>query len=231
MLFRNEIREYIEKGSMRELSEAAGRFHGHICPFLVLGSMVGAKAVKMIETQSTGFEEVIALIETNSCFSDGIQYVTGCTIGNNGLIYLDFGKIAVTVCDRSGIGFRFSLLGDARERLMSIDEEVWGKRKLLFEKDPDKISSEEMEKIKNDWIKMSFEITKTNIEEYFSIKEQKAEVPPYAPRVASVTCSVCEEQCMETKARIVNEKTVCLRCSGVEYDMLDGSGIRKHCPS
>ena len=54
-------------------------------------------------------EELIAIVETNNCFSDGVQVVTGCTFGNNGLIYKDLGKTAVTVAKRDGTAIRIVL--------------------------------------------------------------------------------------------------------------------------
>ncbi|MCL4502615.1 MAG: FmdE family protein [Deltaproteobacteria bacterium] len=40
---------------------------------------------------------MVAIVECNNCFTDGIQAVTGCTFGNNALIFQDLGKTAVTV--------------------------------------------------------------------------------------------------------------------------------------
>jgi formylmethanofuran dehydrogenase subunit E len=60
----------------------------------------------------TAMEEVIAVVETNNCFSDGLQVVTGCSFGNNALIFRDYGKTAFTLARRNGEGFRVSVLVD-----------------------------------------------------------------------------------------------------------------------
>src|SRR5664280_2902492 len=52
------------------------------------------------DQENTGMEEVVAIVECNNCFTDGIQVVTGCTFGNNALIYKDLSKTAVTVARR-----------------------------------------------------------------------------------------------------------------------------------
>ncbi len=46
-------------------------------------------------------EEILAVVETNNCFTDGVQVATGCTLGNNSLVYLDLGgKTALTLVKR-----------------------------------------------------------------------------------------------------------------------------------
>ena len=63
-------------------------------------------------------EEVVAIVECNNCFTDGIQVVTGCTFGNNALIYKDLGKTAVTVARRqNGAAVRLVVHPDFRQRL------------------------------------------------------------------------------------------------------------------
>ena len=58
-----------------------GALHGHFCPFLAIGVKAAARAVKELGISSTGMEEVVAIVETNNCFSDGVQFVTGCSLG------------------------------------------------------------------------------------------------------------------------------------------------------
>ena len=41
-------------------------------------------------------EEVVALVETDMCGVDAIQYLTGCTFGKGNLIHKDYGKNAFT---------------------------------------------------------------------------------------------------------------------------------------
>lgn len=62
--------------------------------------------------QSDGMEELIAVVEIDACFADGIQAVSGCTLGNNSLIYRDLGRTAVTFamcCSRYGLNRIFVL--------------------------------------------------------------------------------------------------------------------------
>jgi len=37
-------------------------------------------------------EELVAVVENDSCAADAIQFITGCTFGKGNLIFHDFGK-------------------------------------------------------------------------------------------------------------------------------------------
>ncbi len=73
------------------------------------GVIAGYLAVRELGVKSRGMEEVIAIVETNNCFADGIQVVTGCTFGNNALIFKNVGKTAVTVAKQDGTAIRIAL--------------------------------------------------------------------------------------------------------------------------
>ena len=67
-------------------------FHGHICP----GSAIGYKAAKIAaEKLNIGLskdEEILAIVENDSCAVDSIQVVLSCTFGKGNLIFKDYGK-------------------------------------------------------------------------------------------------------------------------------------------
>jgi len=174
--------------------------------------------------KSTGMEEVVAIVETNNCFSDGVQVVTGCSFGNNALIYRDLGKTAVTVAKRDGEAIRISLDPDFEDSLG--DEypeanELWDKIVVRREKaDPE--DQEQMMKL---FAEMSINELNKKADEIFRIKHIKILVPEYAPIFASVRCSICGENVMETKSVVKEGKPVCRTCAGREYYVLDGRGI------
>jgi len=94
---REEIEKLIQKGDLEALLRKAAELHGHFCSYLTYGVKAGYIAVKEMGLKNAGMEEIVAIVETNNCFSDGIQIITGCTFGNNALIYKDVGKTAVTL--------------------------------------------------------------------------------------------------------------------------------------
>ena len=109
---RQEIEEAIAAGDLSKLLRMNGMLHGHFCPFSAMGVKAAVRAVRELGVKSTGMEEVVAIVETNNCFSDGVQFVTGCSFGNNALIYRDYGKTAFTLAKRTGGAVRISVRAD-----------------------------------------------------------------------------------------------------------------------
>ncbi|NOZ25951.1 MAG: formylmethanofuran dehydrogenase, partial [Nitrospirae bacterium] len=70
--------------------EDAVRFHGHVCPGLALGYRVSDLVLRELGPRSED-EELVAIVENNSCAVDAIQVMTGCTFGKGNLIFRDYG--------------------------------------------------------------------------------------------------------------------------------------------
>lgn len=222
--FREEIERLIEIGDLRGLLDKAGELHGHLCNYLTYGVMAGYIAVRELEVKSTGMEEVIAIVETNNCFSDGVQMVTGCSFGNNALIYRDLGKTAVTVAKRDGSSIRIALdpdFEDSRKEEYPEAYELWDKIVAKREK----ATPEEHGRLMRLFAEMSIKELSRSPDEMFRTKLTKVTVPKYAPIFASVRCSICGENVMETRARVKDGKPVCMDCVGGEQYVLDGRGI------
>ena len=218
---RQEIEEAIAAGDLNRLLMISGMLHGHFCPFSALGVKAAARTIKELGASSTGMEEVVAIVETNNCFSDGVQIITGCSFGNNALIYRDYGKTAFTLAKRTGEGVRISVRTD---RVM---EKRSPEAAELFERVVVKRSGSEADKkrLTKLWTELSFSVLRLPDEEVFDIKRVTVDVPTYARIFASVKCSVCGENIMEPRARVKDGKLVCIPCSGQEYYQLAGDGI------
>jgi len=218
---RQEIEEAIAMGDLPKLLTLTSMLHGHFCPFSAMGVKAAVRAVKELGVKSTGMEEVVAIVETNNCFSDGVQFVTGCSFGNNALIYRDYGKTAFALARRSGDAVRISLRAD---RVM---EERSPEATQLFEKVVVKRSGTEADqkRLSELWKELSFRILGLPDEEVFDIRRMTSEVPAYARIFADVRCSVCGENVMEPRACMKDGKPVCIPCSGQEYYQLAGDGI------
>jgi formylmethanofuran dehydrogenase subunit E len=208
------------------LVERAKEFHGHICPFVVLGLRASEIALgrlglsKAGEKETVG-EEVLAIVECNNCFTDGVQVATGCTIGNNSLIYLDTGKNAVTIVRR----------GDWRGVRVYVDPEklrgkYFKKEAIgLFEKVVTKRegTEEDSEKLNRLWTEIGLEMM--NLPEgEFKIEELKVKEIERAPIFESIKCEKCGELAMKTRIEYVEGKAVCLGCLG-KSNALIGRGI------
>jgi len=208
------------------LVEKAKEFHGHICPFVVLGLRASEIALEKLglaragEKETIG-EEILAIVECNNCFTDGVQVATGCTLGNNSLIYLDTGKNAVTIVRR----------GDWRGVRVYVDSEKLREKYFkkeatdLFEKAVIKREGtpEDYKKLSRLWAEIGRNMM--NIpENEFKIEELKVKEIEKAPIFESVKCEKCGELTMKTRIEYVKGKAVCSGCLG-KSNALIGRGI------
>lgn len=86
---RVDIETLIEKNKVEALLLKTGQIHGHYCVGSSLGVIASFLALKEIEKQTDNLVNIEAEVRTQSCFIDGVQLVTGCTIGNKKLTLLD----------------------------------------------------------------------------------------------------------------------------------------------
>lgn len=88
-------------------------FHGHSCPGLAIGIRAAELALRELENPADS--EIVAVVETDMCGVDAIQFLTGATVGKGNLIHRDHGKMAFSFFRRAtGRGFRAVLNPDAR---------------------------------------------------------------------------------------------------------------------
>jgi formylmethanofuran dehydrogenase subunit E len=219
---RREVEEAILAGALSKLLTMSGMLHGHFCPFSAVGVKAATCAVKELGAKSTGMEETVAIVETNNCFSDGVQFVTGCSFGNNALIYRDYGKTAFTLARRSGEAVRIAVKADSRFLEEREPEAMRLFQRVVKERQG---TAEDEKRLKQLWAALSFKMLEIPNEELFSLSRMNIEVPAYAPIFASVKCSVCGENIMEPRARIKDGKLICIPCSGQEYYQLTGNGM------
>ncbi len=218
---RQEIEAAVAAGDLARLLEITGLLHGHFCPGSSLGVKAAARAVRELGTRATGMEEVVAIVETNSCFADSVQMVTGGSLGNNGLIYRDYGKTAFTLARRSGEGVRIASRPDGSP-LQRYPEAAPLFKKVITER---RGTTEEDAKLRRLWIDIAFDMLAIPDEELFTIQRVNITVPSYARIFGSATCSVCGESVMEPRARLRDGQPVCLPCSGQAYYQLAGDGL------
>ena len=221
---RREIDNLIKKRDLKGLLKKTGELHGHLCSHSAYGVKAGCIAMCELGVSNTGMEEIVAIIETNNCFSDGIQVVTGCTFGNNALIYKDYGKTAVTVAKRDGTAIRISLDPDFEE----YRAKKYPKANILFEKivvRREKPTPEEAARMMQLFEEMAYELLEVDDNELFRIERKKITLPEYAPIFTTVKCSICGEGVMETRVRMRDSKPVCISCAGDEHYAMCGNGI------
>ena len=185
--------------------ERAIRFHGHQCPGLAIGIRVSLVALRELGKPARD-EEMVAIVENNSCGVDAIQILTGCTFGKGNLIFNDFGKYVYTFMNReTQRALRISIKKESGE----MDTEHLD----LFAKVKEKTATpDEMEEFKRMHIKRSNEILNTPEEDLLTIEEVNPDPVPMAPLHESVECVRCGESAMETRIRLLNGAPHCIPC-------------------
>jgi formylmethanofuran dehydrogenase subunit E len=82
------------------LEECAARHNGRLCPRQVLGARIGLLAGRILGiTLPQRDKRLVALVETDGCFTDGVSAASGCRVGRRTMFVYDYGKTAVTFVD------------------------------------------------------------------------------------------------------------------------------------
>jgi len=182
--------------------EKAIKFHGHLCPPIVFGVRASKIGLEKLRAKRPDDEEIVAIIENDSCMVDAIQSVSGCTLGKGNLILKNYGKMAVTFINRvNGEAIRLMVKEEILENLMNSN---FGKAR----RDGNLSKIEMMELTK----KVSQQMMKIYDGELFNIKKVQTEIPKFARIFRSIRCSVCCESFGEKFGRVKNGGIVCIPC-------------------
>ncbi len=187
--------------------ERAVEFHGHTCMGLAVGFRVAEAALQALGNKRDVDEEMVAVVENDSCAVDAIQVITGCTVGKGNMILRDYGKHGYTFALRKQkkavrVLAKFPV-GPKRAELMALRQ---------------KVSAGEASKEEQALLQ---ELGREQLESYFAqpleevceVKEVPFDLPEKARIFPSVTCASCGEEVMEPRARLKNGKPVCLPCA------------------
>lgn len=180
-------------------------FHGHSCPGLAIGYRVSLRALREFSGRSED-EELVSVVENNSCAVDAIQVLTGCTFGKGNLIFNDYGKQVYTFIKRpSGKGIRISVNW---KKPVETDEEkaIW-ERYIKGDR-----SQKIMKFVHNRKASRISYILNADEKDILTVKKYIRTVPPEAEIYNSATCEICNEQMMEPRARLKKGKIVCIPC-------------------
>ncbi len=180
-------------------------FHGHMCPGLALGIRAAEVALARIGPHSAD-EEVVAIVETDMCGVDAIQYMTGCTFGKGNLVHRDFGKNVYTFVRRTdGRAVRISARPGGWQRPSGWDE--------LFSKvRTGAATPEERERFWSMQRERSAQIASMPLEDLYEVREVDVEAPPRARVLASLDCAHCGEPTMESRVRKLDGRELCQPC-------------------
>jgi len=182
------------------------RFHGHMCPGLAMGIRAAEVGLGEVGPHSAD-EEVVAVVETDMCGVDAIQFLTGCTFGKGNLVHRDYGKNAYTFIRRS----------DGKAVRVSTRPGAWGQpdpewQELFAKVRSGSASPEERQCFGALHQARSERVLATPLEELYEVRELDVEAPRMARILASVECASCGEPTMETRIRRLEGRDLCLPC-------------------
>ncbi|HEX3011329.1 MAG TPA: FmdE family protein [Syntrophomonadaceae bacterium] len=199
------------KGEVKEMCrdmpplELAIQFHGHICPGLLMGVRAAEFAREQLGVGPDRDEELVAIVETDSCGVDAIQAILGCTFGKGNLIFRDYGKNVYTIISREkGRAIRIAQkFGSLKGRDSERYHELARKNELT--------ESETSEK--ENLLGVIFEkIMSSAFTDLFDWREVDVDIPVKAQIHSTIQCAGCGEGVMATRARETDQGWLCPTC-------------------
>lgn len=187
--------------------QACVRFHGHLCPGLAIGYAAARAAAAHLGITRSSDEEVVAIVENDSCAADAIQVILGCTFGKGNFIFRDWGKQVFTVLERrSGRGVRVSLKGaglpgheERRAMKAKIDSGAAGPADL-----------KRWEELRTEAVR---ELIDSPADRFFEVKDVDVEMPKEASVVQSRPCDLCGEATMTSRLVEKDGRRICRGCA------------------
>ena len=167
-------------------------FHGHYCPGIMWGYLASRIALERLGAERAQDEELIAIVENDSCAADAVQVMTGCTFGKGNLLCRDYGRHVYT----------FALRPTGR-----------AVRLARRPPDPDVPEDETREQTIARMLAMS-------AEELFDVREGTIDLPEAAGIHESIVCSRCGVAAMSTRVEDVDGQPVCRACLDGKSDLL-----------
>ena len=182
-----------------KLLRATAALHKHLCPRQVLGVRMGVYAGRLLGIDLPQQDKrLIAFVETDGCFTDGVMVATGCSLGHRTMRLIDYGKVAVTVADTKV------------ERAVRIWPSA-GSRQLAAQCAPDapnrwqaqldgyqRISDEKL--LAHAWVDLELSLS--------AIVGKKG---------VRVNCDICGEEVLNGREHASAGRLICSHCGGQSY--------------
>jgi formylmethanofuran dehydrogenase subunit E len=143
-------------------------------------------------------KRMVAFVETDGCFADGVSVATGCTLGHRTMRLMDFGKVAITLVDvQTNQAVRLAPRPNVRELARQYAPDArsrWHAQLEGYQRIPD----EDL-------------LVARSVCLHFSL-EKLISVPGHR-----VTCEVCGEEILNER-EVTHEGTImCRACAGEAY--------------
>lgn len=178
----------MDQANLPEDLKKAMDFHGHLCPGLMIGWRAVRAATQALGLKPSQDEELVAVVENDSCSVDAFQALLSTTFGKGNLKWLDHGKQVFTVIDRDkGRAVRVSFIGDRKKH-----------------QKPDGSTDREA---------FMSELLTAPQEELFAVREVEPQPPQEAQIEPSIACARCGEPTQKSKMVEVAGQLLCRTCA------------------
>lgn len=173
--------------------------HDHLCPRQVLGVRMALAAARKLSLEVPRRDKrLLVIVETDGCFVDGIEAVTGATVGHRTLRVEDYGKVAATFIDvGNSTAVRISPGADIRNKAS------------LFSPDEQQVYSAQLKayKIMPDHILLTIQPvqTSTSLEKIISHPGLRA------------ICTRCGEEIINEREVVSGDRVLCRSCADAGY--------------
>ena len=184
---------------LQEALELASARHKHLCPRQVLGARCAIAATAILELEVPRPDKrLLVIVETDGCFVDGVEAVTGVSVGGRTLRVEDYGKIAATFVDvKSERALRVAPKIDVRARARHYAPEQTRRYFAMlhgYQRMPDE------ELLTFEWVKLS-----------------KPVAAIVSRAGARAKCEKCGEEIINEREVEAEGRILCLTCTGTGY--------------
>lgn len=193
---RSNTQRYMNR--LSEFLQASASLHSHLCPRQVLGVRIVLAAAKHLGLEVPRKDKrLLAIIETDGCFVDGVAVAGGISVGRRTIRIEDYGKVAATFIDtQTGKAVRLAPQEGVREKAIdySSDKRHYFAQLDAYQQMPD--------------------------EELFTIQQVHLKIPIEViisrPGVRA-TCQQCGEEILNEREVTRDGVTLCRACAGQAY--------------
>ena len=185
--------------SFQTLLERSSALHGHLCPRQILGVRLALAAGRALGLEFPRVDKrVLAFVETDGCFADGVAVASGCWLGRRTMRLVDHGKVAVTFVDtRTGRAVRVAPRTDLRQRVKDARSEGQ-KRYDAYLQAYQALPDEELLTVQPVELRL-------DVQQIVSVHGKR------------VTCQACQEEIINEREVVQDGRVLCQACAGNSY--------------
>ncbi|UCH59740.1 MAG: hypothetical protein JSV61_16205 [Anaerolineales bacterium] len=193
---------------LAQLLEMSAARHSHLCPRQVLGvrmGLAGGAALSLAVPRQD--KRLMAILETDGCFADGVEVASGCTLGHRTLRVEDYGKVAATFVDVTNeSAVRISPRPEIRQQA------------FMYTEDEERRYFAQLH---------AYQVMPTNELLVFQPVRLSKRVAQIVSRPGvRVNCTECGEEIINEREIQRGEMILCQGCAGLAYYRVSGESLK-----